>query len=116
MTLGPMIALLPLAERARGRVADLFTTFGRVPLFYCLLHIPAIHLAALVTGSLRQGRVDAWLFANHPMMNPPPPDGFRWSLPLLYLVFLVVVTALYLPCRWYARAKARHRASWLRYL
>jgi len=34
MTLGPMIALLPLVERARGRAAGMFVVFGRVPLFY----------------------------------------------------------------------------------
>jgi len=43
MTLGPMIALLPLAERARGWLTQAVTTFGRVPLFYYLLHIPVIH-------------------------------------------------------------------------
>ena len=54
MTLGPTIALLPLAERARG-VGDMLATFGRVPLFYYLLHIPLIHAAALVVSLLREG-------------------------------------------------------------
>ena len=40
MTLGPMIALLPLAERLRGPVANVLSVFGRVPMFYYLLHIP----------------------------------------------------------------------------
>src|SRR5258708_5283484 len=56
MTLGPMIALLPLAERVRGRLADVFATFGRVPLFYYLLHIPLIHVTALPVWFLRDGR------------------------------------------------------------
>jgi len=34
MTLGPTIALLPLAEHARGRLGEIIATFGRVPLFY----------------------------------------------------------------------------------
>ena len=55
MTLGPMIALLPLAERARGWLADAVTTFGRVPLFYYLLHIPLIHALALIVNVLRAG-------------------------------------------------------------
>ena len=60
--------------------------------------------------------INAWLFANHPMMNPPPPEGYTWSLGLLCLVFFIVVGALYAPCRWFARVKARRREGWLRYL
>jgi len=83
MTLGPMIALLPFAERARGPVGRVLAVFGRVPLFYYLLHIPAIHAAALVVSWAREGRVNPWLFANHPMLPPPVPPGYMWSLPLL---------------------------------
>jgi uncharacterized membrane protein len=116
MTLGPMIALLPLAERARGRLARAMTTFGRVPLFFYLLHIPLIHAAALVVSLLREGRVDSWLIANHPMWSPPLPQGYQWSLPLLYLVWAVVVALLYVACRWYADLKVRRTDWWLRYL
>jgi uncharacterized membrane protein len=116
MTLGPLIALLPFAERARGRIGEWLATFGRVPMFYYLLHIPAIHIAAVVVSLIREGRVNPWLFGNHPMWPPELPDGYRWSLPLLYLVFALVVALLYLPCRWYAREKARRPLSWLRYI
>jgi uncharacterized membrane protein len=116
MTLGPTIALLPFAERARGFLTAALATFGRVPFFYYLLHIPLIHTAALIVSLLREGRVDPWLFGNHPMMPPPPPPGYTWSLPLLYLVFAVVIVILYLPCHWFAQARARRPGSWLRYL
>ncbi len=116
MTLGPMILLLPLAERARGKIGEIFATFGRVPMFYYLLHIPAIHLAAVIVSLVREGRVDPWLFANHPMMNPPPPEGYMWSLGLLYAVFLVVVALLYVPCRWYARRKTTSPAPWMKFI
>ena len=116
MTLGPTIALLPLAERAHGAAARVLAVFGRVPLFFYLLHIPAIHAAAVVVSLMREGRVNPWLFGNHPMMPPPVPDGYAWSLALLYLVFAVVVAALYAPCAWFAGVKARDRQSVLRYL
>ncbi len=90
MTLGPMLAFLPFAEGMRGRVASILSTFGRVPMFYYLLHIPLIHASALVVSLIRTGRIDPWLFGNHPMAPPPVPDGYRWSLPLLYLVFAIV--------------------------
>ena len=53
MTLGPTIALLPLAERARGPIGRVLAVFGRVPLFDYLLDIPAIHAAALVVSVAR---------------------------------------------------------------
>jgi uncharacterized membrane protein len=113
MTLGPVIALVPRLEQARGWLAQVLGVFGRVPLFYYLLHIPLIHVAACVVSLIRTGGVDPWLFANHPMMNPPPPDGYVWSLGLLYAVTAAVVVVLYVPCRWYAGLKARHPHSWL---
>lgn len=116
MTLGPTIALIPLVERARGAVAGWLTVFGRVPFFYYLLHIPLIHLLALGVSFLREGQVNPWLFTNHPMENPPPPEGYTWGLPLLYLVWGVAVVILYFACRWFAGVKARRREWWLRYL
>ena len=50
------------------------------------------------------------------MGNPPPPDGYTWGLPLLYLVTLAVVAILYVPCRWMGELKARRDDPWLRYL
>jgi len=116
MTLGPLILALPLAERAGGRAAEILSTFGRVPLFYYLIHIPVIHLMAIAVALARQGHVEPWLFANHPMMNPPPPAGYPWPLALLYAVYALVVAMLYYPCRWFAGVKASHRESFLRYL
>ena len=116
MTLGPAILLLPVFERARGKVGEIVATFGRVPMFYYLLHIPVIHLAAMIVSLAREGRVNPWLFANHPMMNPPPPEGYTWRLVLLYLVFALVVVSLYFPSRWYSRRKATNAAPWMRYI
>ncbi|HVT39637.1 MAG TPA: heparan-alpha-glucosaminide N-acetyltransferase domain-containing protein [Gemmatimonadaceae bacterium] len=116
MTLGPVIALLPLAERARGWLGEMLATFGRVPFFYYLLHIPTIHVAAIIVSLLREGSVNPWLFGNHPWSPPPLPEGYRWGLPLLYLVFVIVIAVLYVPCRWFARVKARGGPGWLRYI
>jgi len=116
MTLGPVILLLPLADRARGKIGEFVATFGRVPMFYYLLHIPAIHFAAVLVSIVREGKVEPWLFANHPMMAPEQPEGYMWSLALLYAVFIVVIVGLYFPCRWYARRKATNPAPWMRYI
>jgi len=116
MTLGPIIACIPLLDAARGSLARRLTAFGRVPFFFYLLHIPLIHALALVVSKIRLGEVSPWLFTNHPMGNPPAPDGYTWSLPLLYLVWVVSLVLLYLACRWYAALKARRTDWWLHYL
>jgi hypothetical protein len=116
MTLGPTIALIPLLDRARGVVADWVGTFGRVPFFFYVLHIPLIHGLALLVSWSRQGSVSPWLFANHPMGNPPAPEGYTWSLGLLYLVWAVAIVILYPACRWFADLKATRKEAWLSYL
>ena len=116
MTLGPTIAVLPMLERAQGRVAQWLTVFGRVPLFYYLLHIPLIHLVAVGFSLVRSPAATSWLFGNHPINPGPPPEGYAWSLGLLYLVTAAVVVALYVPCRWFAQLKALRNDAWLTYL
>lgn len=120
MTLGPLILLLPAFDRVRpstslgaGRITRALEVFGRVPLFYYVLHIPLIHLAAIAISLIRTGAVTPWLFGNHPLEPPEPPDGYRWSLTLLYLVTVICVGVLYVACRWYVRfrqASARQAA------
>jgi len=114
MTLGPAIALMPLVERARGPISRMFETFGRVPMFYYLLHIPLIHAVSLVVWRLRDGVTHEEWFATAPYVFVEPQH--RWSLLLLYAVFVLVVAMLYPACRWYAAYRAAHRDGWARYI
>jgi uncharacterized membrane protein len=108
MTLGPAIAALALFDRKPGPLGRVFVTFGRVPLFYYLLHLPLIHAAAAGFAYLRYGPgVLEWTQV---------PEGYGYSLPVVYLVWLGVVLTLYLPCRWFAGVKQRQRGAWLSYL
>ena len=116
MTLGPVIALIPLLENVRGALARSVSMFGRVPFFFYVLHIPLIHALALIVSKVRLGFVSPWLFANHPMGNPEAPDGYIWSLPLLYLVWAVAIILLYFPCRWFSALKSKRTDWWLKYI
>jgi uncharacterized membrane protein len=116
MTLGPTISLIPMLDNTRGRVVRWLTVFGRVPFFYYVLHIPLIHVVALLISLVRTPDQTSWLVANHPMMPPPVPSGYMWSLALLYVVTALVVIVLYFPCRWFAGVKARRTGAWLTYL
>jgi uncharacterized membrane protein len=111
MTLGPAIAVLPLFERLRGPVARAVTVFGRVPLFFYVLHLFLIHALALLVGTVAgfdpRSFLRVWIFL---------PDEWGYGLPVVYLVWAGVVLALYPACRWFAGVKARRRDAWLSYL
>jgi uncharacterized membrane protein len=114
MTLGPMIALLPAAERMHGWFGNALAVFGRVPMFYYLLHIPLIHVSALLVTQVREGAMHPEWYATAPFTSVP--EEARWGLGLLYLVFVIDVVILYFPCRWYAGYKARKRTGWVTYV
>ena len=44
------------------------------------------------------------------------PANYGLSLPGIYAVSLLVVVALYLPCRWFAELKQRRTEWWWSYL
>ncbi len=119
MTLGPAILALALFDRAGGPggPARPFVVFGRVPMFYYLLHVPLMHLVAVVFSYAKYGRAE-WLFRNWPPPGQPPlePPGYGYDLWVVYLVWLGVVAALYPLCRWFAGVKSRRRDAWLSYL
>ena len=116
MTLGPTLIALGALEGVWNRITRVFAVFGRVPMFFYLLHIPLIHLLALVVATARTPAALPWLFANHPMHPPDVPPGYRWPLPLLYGVTVLAIAALYAPCRWYARVRAERRWAWTTYI
>ena len=112
MTLGPGLLLLAAFETARGRLADIVVTFGRVPFAYYVVHLYLIHaLAAAYVWAT--GGDASFMFGNFPRGKPP---GYGLSLPGLYLVWLMVLVALYPLCRWFAALKQRRHDWWLSYL
>ena len=116
MTLGPMFLLLGFSESLHGGLSRIAVTYGRVPMFYYLLHIPLIHFAACIVSLIREGHINAWLFANHPLAPGRAPQGYMWSLGLLYLVYFICVVLLYFPCHWYAKQRKKRASPWLSYL
>lgn len=113
MTIGPALIGLALLERVKGRWAEPWLTFGAVPFFFYILHIYLAHALssalALATGYPAWGVADLF-------RNPQVLQGFGVSLGATYLVWLTVVAALYLPCRWFAEQKRRHSGGWMSYL
>jgi uncharacterized membrane protein len=111
MTIGPGLALLPLLERARGRVAQWVLVYGRVPMFFYILHICLAHIVGVLLA-MAANKPIPW---RSPSMAPVEPTaGFPlWTV---YLAWMFVVVSLYPACKWWMGLKRRRNDWWLGYL
>jgi uncharacterized membrane protein len=95
ITLGPSLIVLALLERTTFSRRDPLIVFGRVPLFYYVVHLTLAHFLY-------------WLAHRYLF---PTPSGY--SLWVTYAVWVVVVALLYPACLWYGRRKQRPHKDWL---
>ncbi|WP_247233935.1 DUF1624 domain-containing protein [Telluribacter sp. SYSU D00476] len=110
MTLGPGMLLLYAFEGRQYRWIDFVSVYGRVPLFYYVLHFLVIHLLS-VAGMLLSGVSWSELEMQE---GVPPEQGF--SLGVVYIFWVGVVLFFYPLCRWYAGFKARQSSQVWSYL
>jgi uncharacterized membrane protein len=120
MTLGPALLLLAWLDRPGLKPSNPLLVFGRVPLFYFVVHFYLAHLAAVFLAFLRYGgSARAFAFHRLPSLGAPAelfPPGFGEDLWVVYVVWAVIVVGLYPVCRWFGELKARRREWWLSYL
>jgi uncharacterized membrane protein len=91
--------------------------YGRVPLFYYLLHIYVLHALSIILCVLTGHDWHALAAPLPQRMRTHLPAGYGFSLPALYLIWIAVVTGLYWPIRQYSQYKRAHPANkWLSYL
>ncbi len=113
--LGVTFLLLCIADRLPVQVQNLFRVYGKVPMFYYLLHLYFIRIAVFIMVYSQGFTWKDLLFG--PFQFGRPAKGSGISLPVVYLVSLLIVAALYPLCRWYGKYKETHREkAWLRYL
>jgi len=117
MTLGPAMLLLWAFDKGTPRWLRPVVVYGRVPLLYYFLHFVLVHVVAIALCYARYGQVH-WMFespglAQYPVTSPP---GWGYGLGVTYVVWVLVVVALYPVCRWFADVKRRRSDPWLSYL
>ncbi|HEY0091488.1 MAG TPA: hypothetical protein VGB43_03285, partial [Flavobacterium sp.] len=115
VTLGITLLLLAFTENARGRLSEVVSTYGKVPLFYFVVHFYVIHLILLCILLFQGIAFHEMEFAGGTFGRPRSmPTGLPLSW--IYIIWIAVVAVLYKPCRWYASYKQTHSHWWLRYL
>jgi uncharacterized membrane protein len=112
MTLGPILIALALTERARGAIAEWLSVYGRVPLFFYVVHIYVAHEIGVILALIQGGEL-----RRIPVVTDPGslPAWYGVSLPGVYVAWAIVVALMYPLCRWIGRVKATRESWWLRY-
>ncbi|HLJ93653.1 MAG TPA: heparan-alpha-glucosaminide N-acetyltransferase domain-containing protein [Gemmataceae bacterium] len=116
MTLGPAIAALALFEREWGAIGRFFVVFGRVPLFYYMLHIPLIHGLMVAVDYARYGFSPYSAEGPWSLTRDHLPPDYGVDLATVYGIWVGVVLLLFPLCWWFAEIKRRRRGGWLSYL
>ena len=110
MTLGAALLFLANTENLKGKLVGFFSTFGRVPFFYYILHLYLIHLLALLFAALSG-------FDWHRLILPNwisfiDLKGYGFSLLVVYIIWIGVILALYPLCKKFDKYKQSHKEKW----
>jgi uncharacterized membrane protein len=118
MTLGPALFAMAWLERFHFAPTNPLVVFGRVPFFYYVVHLALAHLIAIAMNFARYGWKHFLLLAPPSMGSPNDlfPPNYGYPLWTVYVVWIVVLVALYPVCLWFSRLKQRRHDWWLSYL
>ncbi len=112
VTIGPALIFLALVKNTQTRFAKIMIVYGRVPMFYYILHFYLLHIL----------NIGLFLSREHTMaegMKGVPGLPFKFLIPgegyslwVVYAVWIAVVAVLYPLCKWYDTYKTNHKEKW----
>lgn len=114
MTIGTALVLLALMENVKNKLTDIFIIYGNVPFFYYLCHWYLIRIITIIVFFAQGFPASEIVTPNVPFLFGH--QGFGFSLFGVYVIWIIVITALYLPCQWFSNYKKTHQQWWLSYL
>jgi len=112
MTLGPALLLLSWLEKVKAGWTNVVSVYGRVPMFYYLLHFFTIHVLCIV-AFFAVGRPLSDMAAGNFAFRP---NDFGFTLPIVYLIWIAVVAGLNPLCKRYDTFKQHNKRWWTGYL
>jgi uncharacterized membrane protein len=111
MTLGPSLIFLAISEKATGKLAQPLIRIGRVPMFFYIIHIYLIHLAAMIAAEFSGYDWRDMILQKRTWIDPQL-KGYGFPLGVAYLVWIGIVLLLYPLCKWYDKYKTAHKEKW----
>jgi uncharacterized membrane protein len=113
ITLGLALLILYVFERKRFPILNPLLTFGRVPLFFYLIHLWLIHFAAVLLALPKYGlKAIALPF----LLSSKMPDDYGYDLHHVYIIWIIMLIILYPLCNWFTNYKSKHNYWWLKFL
>ena len=114
MFLGIMFLLLSELDGKDNRFTRALTVYGKVPLFYFIVHFYLIHLLLLAILVTQGYGPKDFVFGT---TYGRPKSGGGVNLMWIYVIWIGIVIVMYPLCKWYGQYKANHpEKKWLRYL
>jgi uncharacterized membrane protein len=112
-TLGIALLMLVAAESEKVLRFKAIVVFGKVALFYYVMHIFLIHLLAIAAAVATGFPWGAMIFKGALSAGNPLLIGrYGFSLPYVYAVWIVVVLLLYPLSLYWHRLKVRNKTKW----
>ena len=87
ITLGPAMLFLAVSEKYSGKLVDIVTALGRVPMFYYIIHLYVIHLVALIAAVATGFTVSDMVFDTW-VTDSPNLKGYGFSLGVVYMIWI----------------------------
>jgi uncharacterized membrane protein len=111
MTLGPSMLFLAFAEKPLNRFTEKLVVFGRVPMFFYILHIYLIHLLAVIAAAVSGYKWSDMVLTGWVSMNRQL-DGYGFSLVFVFVLWILIVIGVYPLCKRYDEYKRVNRSKW----
>ncbi|HET6254994.1 MAG TPA: heparan-alpha-glucosaminide N-acetyltransferase domain-containing protein [Puia sp.] len=110
----PSIAVQPATQPPANAITRILLVYGRVPLFYFIVHFYLIHLLMLVVGFAQGYSLSQLNFGPFQFGRPATGGGLpTWCI---YPIWIAVVAVMYPLCRCYGQFKFSHpEKKFLRY-
>jgi len=110
ITIGPGLLFLSFIDNVKNKATDILKVFGRVALFYYLLHLYFIHLFATANFFMRGHTLDQASDGKSPFKFVLSGEGY--GLVGVYVVWILLIVLLYPLCKWYDTYKTNHKEKW----
>ena len=116
MTIGPAMLFLSFFENTNNKLSKAVSIYGRVPFFYYVIHFYTLHILCMILFVIRGHSIsevtpDIWGIPFRFMIA-----GEGYSLTIVYLIWSMLVLAMYPLCKWFSELKRRSTIWWLSYL
>ena len=115
LTLGVLFVLLYVLDFINVGENNVFLIFGNVPMFFYLLHIPIVHLLAVIFSHLYYHHPANWFHFGRVVVSRMP-KGYSLNLYIVYGVWFFIIIMFYPICKLYRTFKQNHDYKILKYL